>query len=105
MESKDCVICNTERSIDNSCKKYRDCKPCNFERSTNCYYENKDKISNQRKIYYEKNWDRQLQKQNDRYIDFKGLHRSYIELQNKLKTLKEKPHTQQIEIEEVYNKT
>ena len=29
------------------------------------YYENKDKISNQRKLYYEKNKDKPLQKQND----------------------------------------
>ena len=55
MDSKVCVVCNTEKSIDNYYNKYRDCKQCNIQRSMNCYYENKDKLSNQRKIYYEKN--------------------------------------------------
>ena len=47
MEGKIRVICNTEKSIDNFYNKYRECKPCNFKRSTKRYYENKDKISNQ----------------------------------------------------------
>ena len=42
-----------------------------------------------------------IQKQNDyrnkRNTDFKVLQRSYFELQNKLKALEEKSHTQQIE--------
>ena len=58
------------------------------------YYNNKDKISIQQKIYYEKNRDKFLQKQNDcnkkRNTDYKELHRSYVELQNKLKALEEK---------------
>ena len=41
-----------------------------------------------------KNRDKLLQKQNDynkkRSIDYKELHRSYVELQNKLKTSEEK---------------
>ena len=55
MESKVCVICNIEKSIDYFYNKYRECKQCNTQRSMNHYYENKDKPSNQRKIYYEKN--------------------------------------------------
>ena len=54
MESKVCVVCNIEKSIDNFYNKYRECKPCNLLRSTRRYYDNKEKISNQRKIYYEK---------------------------------------------------
>ena len=57
METKVCVICKTEKNIDNFYNKYRECKPCNILRSTRRYYENKDKISNQHKIYYEKNRD------------------------------------------------
>ena len=45
--------------------------------------------------------DKILQKpfeyRNKRNTDFKELHRSYIELQNKMKALEEKSHTQQIE--------
>ena len=57
MESKVCVICNTEKSIDNFYNKNRECKPCNIKRSTKRYYENKDKISNQQKLFYLKNRD------------------------------------------------
>ena len=57
MDRKICVVCNTEKSIDNFYNKYRECKPCNYKRSTRRYFENKDKISNQHKIYYEKNRD------------------------------------------------
>ena len=54
MDSKVCVVCNIEKSIDSFYNKYRECKPCNIIRSTRRYYENKDKISNQHKLYYEK---------------------------------------------------
>ena len=57
MESKFCVICNNDKSIDNFYNNYRECKPCNIQRSMKRYYENKDKLSNQRKIFYEKNRD------------------------------------------------
>ena len=57
METKVCVICKTEKNIDKFYKKYRECKLCNILRSTRRYYENKDKISIQHKIYYEKNRD------------------------------------------------
>ena len=56
MESKVFVVCNIEKSID-FYNNYRECKQCNFKRSMKRYYENKDNLSNQRKIYYEKNRD------------------------------------------------
>ena len=42
------------KKIDNFYNKYRECKPYNILRSTRRYYENKDKTTNQHKIYYEK---------------------------------------------------
>ena len=57
MDSKICVVCNIEKSIDKFYKKYRECKPCNIKRNMKRYNENKDKISNQHKKYYEKNRD------------------------------------------------
>ena len=94
MDSKSCVVCKIEKSIDNFYNKYRKCKPCNILRSTRRYYGNKDKISMQQKIYYGKNKDKLLQKQNDyskkRSTDYKELQRSYAELQNKLEALEEK---------------
>ena len=94
MDSKICVVCNFEKSIDNFYHKYRECKQCNIKRSTKGYNENKDKISNQQKIDFEKNRNKLLQKQNDyskkRSTDYIELQRSYVELQNKLKALEEK---------------
>ena len=57
MDSKVCVVCITEKSIHNFNNKYRECKQCNIEQSMKRYFENKDKLSNQRKIFYEKNRD------------------------------------------------
>ena len=57
MDRKICVVCNIEKSIDNFYNNYRECKPCNIKRSTKRYNENKEKISNQHKIYYEKSRD------------------------------------------------
>ena len=62
MESKVCVVCKNEKSIDNFYNKYRECKSCNIKRSTRRYFENKEKLSNQRKLYYEKNRDALLAK-------------------------------------------
>ena len=44
MESKVCVICNTERSIDIFYIKYREGKQCNIKRSLKRYCENKNKL-------------------------------------------------------------
>ena len=87
MDNKIRVVCIIEKSIDNFYNKYRECKQCNIKRSTKRYNDNKDKISNQQKIYYEKNRDKLLQKQNDYN---KKRNTDYKELQNKLKTLEEK---------------
>ena len=54
MDSKLCVVYNIEKSIDNFYNKYRECRRCNIQRSMKRYYENKDKLSNQRNLYYEK---------------------------------------------------
>ena len=45
MESKVCVICYTEKSIDNFYNNYRECKECNIERSLKSYYDNKKNIN------------------------------------------------------------
>ena len=90
MESNVCVICNTERSFDNFYNNYRECKLCNIKRSLKSYYENKDEISNQQKIYYDEKSDKSLQKQRNSYISVNELHRSYVEIQNRLKALEEK---------------
>ena len=55
MDTKMCTNCNIEKHINNFYKKYRECIDCNRARALKRYYENKDKISNQQKIYYEKN--------------------------------------------------
>ena len=57
MDSKVCVVCNIEKTIDKFYNKYRECKQCNIQRSMKRYYEKKDKLSNQQKLYYEKNRD------------------------------------------------
>ena len=82
MECKVCVVCNTEKSFDNFYNKLRECKQCNIQRSMRLYYENKDKLSNQRKLYYEKNRDVLLAKskliQQNRNYERK-IHKKQIE--------------------------
>ena len=94
MESKTCTQCKIEKHINNFYKKYSECKDCNIKRGVKHYYDNKKKILMQQKLYYEKNRDKPLQKQNDcskkRSTDYKELQRSYGELQNRLKALEEK---------------
>ena len=91
MDSKTCTICNIEKDITNFYKKYSECIDCNRARGLKRYYENKDKISNQQKAYYEKNRERiLLQRQNNRSIQFRDLVVSYVELENRLKALEEK---------------
>ena len=91
MNTKTCTMCDIEKDINNFYKKYTECIDCNRARRLKTYYENEDKISNQQKIYYEKNRDRiLLQKQNNRSIQFRDLVLSYIELENRLKALEKK---------------
>ena len=51
MDSKVCVVCNTEKSIDSFYNKCGEFKQCNIQRNMKRYYENKDILSGQRKIY------------------------------------------------------
>ena len=91
MDTKICTICTIEKDINNFYKKYSKCTDCNRARGLKRYYENKDKISNQQKVYYEKNREKiLLQKQNNRSIQLRDLVISYVELENRLKTLEEK---------------
>ena len=94
MENKICTMCKIEKHINNFYKKYSECKTCNIKRGVKRYHNNKDIKSNQQKIFYEKNRDKLLQKQNDyrnkRNTEFKDLVKSYAELRNKLKSLEEK---------------
>ena len=94
MENKICTVCKIEKHINNFYRKYSECKDCNIERVVKRYYNNKDKISIQQKIYYEKNREKLIQKQNHyrnkRNTEFEDLVRSYAELENRLKTTEEK---------------
>ena len=91
MDTKSCSMCNIEKYINDFYKKYSEYRDCNRARGLNRYYENKDKISNQQKVYYEKNREKiLLQKQNNRSIQFRDLVVSYVELGNRLKVTEEK---------------
>ena len=94
MDNIVCVICNTEKSIDNFYNRYRQCKQCNIKRSMKRYYENKDKLSNQQKLYYEKSRDVLLAKsklnQQNRNYERKIYKQQVEELNKKLKSLEEK---------------
>ena len=91
MEGKTCTMCNMEKHINNFYKTYSECKDCNRTRGLKRYYGNKDKISNQQKLYYEKTEKKiLLQKQNNRWLQFEDLVKSYVELGNRLKTIEEK---------------
>ena len=54
MDTKICTICKNEKDFNNFYKNYTECIHCNRARGLKRYYENKDKISNQQKVYYEK---------------------------------------------------
>ena len=87
MDSKVCVVCNIEKSIDNFYNKYRECKQCIIKRSMKRYYENKDKLSNQRKLYYEKNRDVLLAKSklNQKYRNYeRKIYKQQVEEFNKI---------------------
>ena len=94
MENKICTVCKIEKHINNFYRKFSECKDCNIKRGEKRYYENKDKISNQQKIYYGKNREKLLQKQNDyrnkRNTEFEVLVRSYAEVENRLNATEEK---------------
>ena len=94
MERKLCTHCNIEKNVEDFYNKYRECKICNIKRGVKRYFDNKDKISIQQKIYDQKKRFKLLQKQNyyrkKRNTDYEDLVRSYVELQNRLKMVEEK---------------
>ena len=79
-------MCNIKKHIHSFYKKFSECKDCNLSRGLERYHDNKDKISKEQKIYYEKNREKiVLQQKNNRCIQMKDLPTSYAELENKLK--------------------
>ena len=82
-------MCNIEKHIKKFYKKFSECKDCNDTRALKRYYENKDTISNQQKYIMKKKEKMSLQKQNNRSLQFRDLVISYVELENRLKTLEE----------------
>ena len=93
MDRKISVVCNTEKSIDNFYNKYRECKPCNIKRSTKRYYENKDKISNQQKFFYEKNRDVLLARSKIYQQNRKSHTQQIKDLNNKIEKLSQAMET------------
>ena len=91
MDNKTCTVCNIEIHISSFHKKYSEYKDCNIRRAVKRYVEYNDRSSIQKITYHEKNRDELFQKQNDyrdkRNTDFTELHRFYVELQKKIKTL------------------
>ena len=82
-------MCNSEKKIKICYKKYPERKNYNCARGLKRYYEDKDKISNQRTIHCERE-DNLKKKQNDRYIHFEELVRTYVEIENRLNALEGK---------------
>ena len=93
IDNKICTVCNIDKDINNFYKKHSKCRRCNIKRAVKGYYDNKDKTSIQQYFLNEKNRDKLIQKQNDyrnkRNTDFKQLHGSYVEFQNKLKAMED----------------
>ena len=69
MDREICCMCTIEKHIEDFYNKYTDCEDGNAKRSLKRYYENKDEISNQRKLSYDKNTDKLLQKQKNTFIN------------------------------------
>ena len=99
MDSKVCVVCNIEKSIDNFYNKYRECKPCNIKRSMKRYNENKDKLSNQRKLYYERNRDVLLVKSKIYQQNRISYTQQIKDLNNKIEELTQALETKILKIE------
>ena len=90
MQTKNCNKCNSEEQIKDFIENYADYKNCNVKKVSSRYNDIEDKISNQRKIYYEKSKDKTLRKQKIFCMNFQELVRTYVELDNRLKALEEK---------------
>ena len=83
-------MCNIGKHIKRLKNFFAEFRNCKSKRGLKLYYDNEDEMSNERKIYYENNKDKLLQKQTDRFIHFKELARTYVELGNRVKALEEK---------------
>ena len=99
MDNKICVVCNIEKSIDNCYNKYRECKQCNIKRSMKRYNENKDKLSNQRKLYYERNRETLLVKSKIYQQNRVSYTQQIKELNNKIEELTQALETKSLKIE------
>ena len=62
METKIFTKCNVEKITEDFYNKYTECKICSRSRSLKRYQEKKHKVSYHRKVYYEKNRDKLIQK-------------------------------------------
>ena len=87
MDRKICVVSSTEKSIDKFYNKYGECEQCNIQRSMKRYRENKDKISNQYKLYYERNRDIILARSKIYQQNRKTHTKQIKDLNNKIKDL------------------
>ena len=99
MDNKICVVCNIEKSIDNYYNKHRECKPCNIKRSRKRYNENKDKLSNQRKLYHERNRDVLLAKSKIYQQNRVSYTQQIKDLNNKIEELTQALETKSLKIE------
>ena len=99
MDNKICVVCNIEKSIDNYYNKYRECKQCNIKRSMKRYNENKDKLSNQRKLYYERNRETLLVKSKIYQQNRVSYTQQIKELNNEIEELTQALETKSLKIE------
>ena len=81
-------MCNNEKHINNFYKKFPECKDCNIERGVKRYYDNKDKISIQQKLYYGKAETNYYG--NKTITETKEILKSYVESQNRIKAMEEK---------------
>ena len=70
-------MCNVNYQIKILYKKIAKYKDSNSKRRLKRYHYKEEKISDQRDIYHEKNKDKILHQENDRYKSFKDLVRSY----------------------------
>ena len=74
MDTKTCSLFNIEKHINIFYINYSGCKICKRTRGLERCYETKDKISEQQKIFNEKNRDKTLlQRQNSRFIQIREL--------------------------------
>ena len=102
MESKICTQCNIEKHINKFYKKYSECKDCNIKRGVKRYYDNKYKLSNQHKIYYEKNRDILLAKFKIYQQNRKSHTQQIKDLNYKIEELTQAMETLISKIEQIY---